>query len=102
MTYVKPRPWYVLDGLCDNYLYLHENGGDLRMLQALKVIRGITLNVIIAAISVFTILEGADPTLIGGIGLIGLMLINGIELSDYLAAKQALDEAQEVDRNERQ
>jgi hypothetical protein len=90
---VRSRPWYVLDGLCNDYSDI--SSGDLRMLQALKVLRGITLNLTIAALCIIMVLEGGDPTVIGSIGLIGLMVINGVELTDYLAAKQALDEAQQ-------
>ena len=93
MSVRKPRPWYVIDALCDDYLSVATNGGDLRMLQLLKVIRGISLNATIAAVTLYTILEGGDPTVIGGVGLLALMIVNGIELGDYLAAKQALEEA---------
>jgi len=95
MSVRKPRPWYVIDALCDDYLSVATNGGDLHMLQALKVVRGITLNVIIGLIAVIMVLKGGDPTVIGGIALIGLMVINGVELGDYLAAKQALEEAKQ-------
>ena len=96
MSLRKPRPWYIQDSLCDDYLHVANNGGDLQMLQALKVLRGISLNAIIAAVTLYTVLEGGDPTLLGGVGLVALMVINGVELTDYLAAKQALDEANEV------
>jgi len=93
MSVRNPRPWYVIDALCDGYLSVATNGGNLHMLQALKIVRGITLNVIIGLIAVIMVLEGGDPTVIGGIALIGLMVVNGVELTDYLAAKQALEEA---------
>jgi len=93
MTVQNSRPWYVLDGLCDDYVAVSRHGGDLRMLQLLKVIRGIILNAIIFAMSVFAMTQGADPTLIAGTGLVALMIVNGVELGDYLAAKQALEEA---------
>jgi hypothetical protein len=97
MTARTPRPWYVLDELCDDYVAVRRTSGDLRMLQLLKVIRGITLNASLFAMSIFAILEGADPTLIASIGLIALMIVNGVELGDYLAAKQALEEADHND-----
>lgn len=91
----RPRPWYVLNGLCDSYLHIAANGGDLEVLQLLKAIRAIVLNLTIAGVSLTAIASGADPTVIGGLGLIALLAVNGVEISDYLAARQAMAEAQE-------
>ena len=69
--------------------------GELRMLQALKVIRGISLNAVVAIMSIYAVLEGGDPTIVVSLGLVALMVVNGIEATDYLAAKQALEEARQ-------
>ena len=98
MSLHEPRPWYVLEGLCDSYAGI--STGDLRVLQILKVLRGMTLNVVLAVICVYTVLEGGDPTLIGALALIGLMVVNGVELTDYLAAKHALEEAKQEARHD--
>ena len=91
MSTHEPRPWYVIESACDGYAAI--DVGELRMLQALKVIRGITLNAVVAVMSLFAIVEGGDPTIVASLGLVALMLVNGIEATDYVAAKQALEEA---------
>jgi len=93
MSALAHRPWYVIDELCDDYLTVAENGGDLRMLQLLKVIRGLTLNFLVVVVAFLALSEGADATLIGTTALISLALVNGVEAVDFLAAKQALAEA---------
>ena len=100
MSTRNPRPWYIFDDLCDDYVTVQTNGGDLRMLQVLKVIRGIVLNGIVGTLAFFTITQGADPTVIGVIALVGLMAINGVEASDYLAAKHALEEAKQTSEDD--
>jgi len=86
------RPWYCSDTLTDAYREIEERGGDLRLLQHLKVVRAIVTNLLVAAVAGFAITEGGDPTLIGGAAVVSLALLNGIEISEWLAAKQALEE----------
>lgn len=86
------RPWYCSDQLTNAYKTIGEHGGDLRMLQALKIFRWITLNLMVSAVAVFAIVQGADPTFIGGAALVTFGLVNGIEWTEYAAARQALQE----------
>jgi hypothetical protein len=86
------RPWYCNDRLCDEYVTVHRNGGDLRMLKSLKVVRAIVVNLCIAGITYLALMQGADATTIGGIGLASIATYNGIEIGDYLALAQAVAE----------
>ena len=88
----KHRPWYCNDDLVDTYRQIQQNGGDLNMLRVLKVIRAIITNLLVGVVIIYAILEGADPTLVGVLGLAAFVVINGIDLSEWLAAKQALEE----------
>lgn len=87
-----PRPWYCSDTLCDSYKVIESTQGNLRMLQALKVLRAIVLNVLLAGFGTFVLVRGGDPTLIGVVTILALSLLNGIEVSEWVAAKRALDE----------
>lgn len=95
MSIRKRRPWYVSDELCDDYLAvaIAISRSELEMLQALKVIRGLSLNIIIAVITIFPVMQGGNPELLGATGLVALALVNGVEAVDFLAAQQALREA---------
>ena len=90
--FARDRPWYCIDTLVEAYKKIEETGGDLRMLQHLKVIRAILTNVLVAGVGMFSIMEGGDATLIGSSAVVALALLNGIEVSEWLAAKQALAE----------
>jgi hypothetical protein len=96
------RPWYCIDALVDDYVVVAESGGDLQMLKTLKVLRSIIVNVGIIAVTLFTVLQGADPTWVGVIGLFVLGAYNGIEVADYAALAQAFAEvrSQERDRDD--
>lgn len=63
------------------------------MLKSLKIIRAIVVNLGIIAISMYALVEGADATIIGGIGLFSLAAYNGVEIADYGALLQAIAEA---------
>lgn len=89
---IIPRPWYVNDRLTEGYLRICEYGGDVELIQTLKAVRMLTVNFIIGLLSVFLVLEGADPTIVGGVAITALALLNGVELSEWLAAKQAMQE----------
>ena len=89
---IIPRPWYVNDRLTEGYLTICQNGGDVELIQTLKAVRMLTVNLIIGILSVFLVLEGADPTIVGGFAITALALLNGVELSEWLAAKQAIQE----------
>lgn len=95
------RPWYCNDRLTDDYRRVHADGGDLRMLKALKIIRAIVVNVAIAAIALYALRLGGDPTVVGGIGLFSLAAYNGVEIADYSALAQAIVEvSQDTARGE--
>ena len=89
-----PRPWYCSDTLCDSYKVIESTQGNLKMLQALKVFRAIVLNVLLAGFGTFALIQGGDATLIGITTILALSLLNGIEVSEWVAAKRALDELQ--------
>jgi hypothetical protein len=92
------RPWYCSDFLVVSHKQFQKTQGSLKMLQYLKVARGLVLNLMLGGFGAFSILKGADPTLIGVLTISGLVLVNGIELSEWLAAKRALEELdQETD-----
>jgi hypothetical protein len=91
---LDPRPWYCSDALCDSYKVIESTQGSLRMLQALKVFRAIVLNVLLAGFGTFVLIRGGDATVIGLVTILALSLLNGIEVSEWVAAKRALDELQ--------
>lgn len=93
MSTRKTRPWYCLDPLVEDYLTIEREGGDLRVLKSLKILRAIVVNVGIIAITILSLLESAEPTLIGAIGLTSLAAYNGVEILDYQALAQAVVEA---------
>lgn len=86
------RPWYCYAPLVDAYKRIESNGGDLQMLKHLKVVRAIVTNVLVAGVATYSIMEGGDATLLGSSAVGALALLNGIEVGEWLAAKQALAE----------
>ena len=89
------RPWYCRDDVVDEYrLTLTEDGEKLPMLKALKILRAIIVNAGIILIGVYSIRRGGDPTFLGVTALAVLGAYNGLELSDYLALVQAVQEVQ--------
>lgn len=95
MTARQPhrRPWYCNDRLTDDYLRVHREGGDLKVLKSLKILRAIVVNAGLIAITLYALLEGAEPTIVGGLGTISLAAYNGVEIADYSALAQAIVEA---------
>lgn len=61
-------------------------------LKRWKLLKATVTNTIVAVVALAAILEGADPTVVGSLALISLATLNGVELSEWLAAKQALAE----------
>ncbi|MDL0127088.1 hypothetical protein [Halobacterium salinarum] len=89
------RPWYCRDDVVDEYrLTLTEDGEKLPMLKALKILRAIIVNAGIILIGGYALHLGANPTVIGFTSLAVLGGYNGLELSDYLALVQAVQEVQ--------
>jgi len=88
------REWYCNDRLTDEYITAHNNGGDLEMAKKLRIIRSIVVNLGMIGITVFALTEGADPTIVGGGGLLSIALYNGVEVADYIALMQAISEVQ--------
>ncbi len=88
------RPWYIQDRACDEYRQTLSTGDKLPMLKALKLIRSIVVNLGLIALALQSVAAGADPTVIGSIGLLVLGAYNGLEFSDYLALLRAYDEVQ--------
>jgi len=88
------RDWYCNDRLTDEYITAHNNGGDLEMAKKLRIVRSIVVNLGLIGITVFALAEGADPTIVGGFGLIAIASYNGVEVADYIALMQAISEVQ--------
>jgi|APHM01.1.fsa_nt_gi hypothetical protein len=95
MTRADPRPWYCHSRLTDDYIKIANSGGDLRMLKTLKIVRSIIVNLGIIGVSAYSLLEGADPTWVGIVGIVTLGLYNGVEVADYAALAQAFVEAKD-------
>jgi hypothetical protein len=94
------RPWYCLDGLVEDYRTVASNGGDLKMLKALKIVRSIIVNVGIIGITVASLIyTAADPTWVSVIGLVTLGAYNGVEVADYAALAQAFAEVKSEQDN---
>jgi len=88
------RPWYCVDGLVDDYVAVAQNGGDLRMLKTLKVLRSIIVNLGIIGVTLFALSEtSANATWVTIISIATLGLYNGVEVADYAALAQAFAEA---------
>jgi len=95
------RPWYCSDRLVDDYrASIARDGGDLSMFKALKLLRSIIVNIGIIGLGLYSLRLGADPTVVGGVGIITLGAYNGLELSDYLAALRAYSELQGEDSSQ--
>jgi len=94
MTHQRPRPWYIHDGICDEYGKTLRDDGDLSMLKSLKIIRSIVVNIGILTLSLYAVSQGGDPTVLGSLALGVLGGYNGLEFTDYLALMQAYKEVQ--------
>jgi hypothetical protein len=99
MTALKPkhiRPWYCIDSLTADYRRVAIEGGDLKMLKTLKVLRSIIVNLGIIGVA-FTALfhTAANGTYVSVIAIVTLGLYNGVEVADYAALAQAFAEVQQ-------
>lgn len=95
MSTPSVRPWYVSDRLTDEWLDHAARGENLSMRKIQTWIRAIVVNVGLITVSLYALHLGAEPTIIGSIGLLSLGLYNGLELSDYLSLLQAIAEARD-------
>ena len=96
MTVSNPRrPWYCPDPIIDAYVDTLTDGGNLRMLKALKIARSIVVNIGILVLSGYGISQGGDASLIVPLALLVLGGYNGLEFSDYMALLQAYKEVQD-------
>ena len=100
MTIQTPRPWYVIDTLADDYQKVAKEGGDLRMLRALKIIRSIIVNLAIITISFYSLYRGGEPTFVSTVALTTLALYNGVEVADYAALAAAFSEVKKETKND--
>ena len=91
----RQRPWYTSDRLTDDWLTIQAEGGDLKMLKSLKILRSIVVNIGIIAITSLALYYGGDPHVFGTLGLLTLAAFNGIEVLDYVSLLQAIAEAQD-------
>jgi len=88
------RPWYVLDGPCDEYRRSLQNT-EPSMLKLLKTVRAIIVNVGLIAISRSALSQGGDATIIGPLAILILAGYNGVEYADYMALVRAYSEYQD-------
>lgn len=88
------RPWYILDGPCEEYKRTISETGPT-MLKLLKTVRAIIVNVGLVAISLVALTQGGDATIIGPLGLLVLAGYNGVEYADYMALVRAYSEYQD-------
>ncbi len=93
-TSTRRRPWYVHDGLAEDWCEVAKGDGDLRMLKTLKLIRSILVIVAISSISLYALYLGADPSLVAAFSLPSLAGYAGAEAADYAALVQGFLEAQ--------
>ena len=92
-TTPRKRPWYVPNGLVDDYCEIARSGGDLRMLKTLKILKSILVNAGIIGITLTALfLTGADATIITVLAIVTLGLYNGVEVADYAALATAFSE----------
>lgn len=96
MSTGHPRPWYVSNRLTDEWKEHADRGEDLSMRKLQSWIRAIVVNLGLVSVSLYALFLGAEPTIIGSIGLLSLGLYNGLELSDYLSLLQAIAEAKDT------
>lgn len=99
-AHARTRPWYVNDRLTEDWLTVQGQGGDLKMLKGLKILRSIIVNLGIIAITSLALYYGGDPHLFGSLGLGTLAAYNGIEVLDYVSLLQAIAEAKEQQGDE--
>ena len=88
--------------MVDDWKTVERQGGDLKMLKALKILRAIIVNIGVSAIALFALSSGGDPTVIPTLALIILGAYNGVEYSDYQALVQAIAEVQTGDESDSQ
>jgi hypothetical protein len=88
------RPWYILDGPCEEYKRSLGDTGPT-MLKLLKTVRAIIVNVGLVAISLSALSQGGDATIIGPLALLVLAGYNGVEYADYMALVRAYSEYQD-------
>jgi len=103
MNQHSTRPWYCPDALVDDYRAVATNGGNLRMLKTLKIIRSMIVNLGIIGITLFALVEtAAEPTAVALLGIATLGLYNGVEVADYAALATAFAEvkAEQADTDE--
>lgn len=98
----RTRPWYCSERLTDDWLTIEAEGGDLKMLKSLKIVRSIVVNIGIITITALALYYGGAPQVFGTLGLFTLAAYNGIEVLDYLSLAQAIVEAkqQQQERDE--
>jgi len=95
MTTQPRRPWYVHNRLCDDWLTIDRNGGDLKMHKSLKLAESIIVNLGIITITLAGFYLGGDVTIFGSLGLFILGAYNGVATMNYLSLLQAIAEVKQ-------
>ena len=75
------RPWYILDGPCDEYRRSLGDTGPT-MLKLLKTVRAIIVTVGLIAISLSALSQGGYATIIGPTAILVLAGYNGVDYAD--------------------
>lgn len=88
------RLWYCPEARVETYRSIISNGGNPTVIQALKVLRTIVLNVLVVALAWLSVTQGGDPTFVPVSAFATLAVVNGFEYSDWAAFRQAYQEAQ--------
>lgn len=91
------RPWYCPDEKIDSYKTDLRNGGDPTVIQTAKVLRTISLNIIIAWLTFFLVTQGGEPTTLGMGAFALLGVVNGFEYSDWVAFRTAMQETKRTE-----
>lgn len=92
MSIRNKYPWFVRKSDIHDYRIKCDTVEDVAMLKVIKTIRWIILNIIIAGIALFAMNQGGDPTVISSVAIIALSFINGVELSDWIVAREVIEE----------
>jgi len=66
-----------------------------RDFKLLKAVYNLVVSAAILAMAILAILEGAEPTTIGGLAIAGVLVVNGFSVSEWLAVKAELNRRQQ-------
>lgn len=91
--------WYCPESVLDYNLVLVDLMGE-RDYKRFKIVYNLIVTVTILVISGFAINEGAEPTTIGAMAIAGILVVNGVSLSEWLAVRHELNHRKRIDERE--